>query len=110
MKYAFGGRLLALPLAAQHISLGIKGGAPSTEAFKTNDGLEVSYRSLLKPYTFGPSIEVRLPPRLSVSLDVPYKRLAYDGPFRASGLETRANEFEFPAMEKYGFQDGPSWP
>lgn len=106
MKYLFGVILLAAPMAAQHISLGIKGGAPFTEAFKTGAGPEIAYKSLLKPYTFGPSIEVQLPLRLSVSLDVLYKRLAYDGAFRFSELNTRANQFEFPLMIKYRLKDG----
>lgn len=106
MKYFLGVCLLTLPLAAQPISFGIKGGVPFTEAFQTGSGLEVSYRSLLKPYTFGPSVEVRLPLRLSVSLDVLYKRLAYDGTFRTSDLKARANQFEFPLMLKYRFKSG----
>lgn len=106
MKYLFGVILLAAPMAAQNISLGFKGGVPFTQAFKTSNGLEVSYKSLLKPYTFGPSLEVRLPLRLSVSLDVLYKRLAYDGAFRFSELSARANQFEFPVMIKYRLKDG----
>jgi opacity protein-like surface antigen len=106
MKYLFGVILLAVPMAAQNISLGVKGGVPFTEAFKTSNGPEFAYESLLKPYTLGPSIEVRLPLRLSVSLDVLYKRLAYDGAFRFSELNVRANQFEFPVMIKYRFKDG----
>lgn len=106
MKQILGLLLLAAPLAAQHISVGIKGGVPFTEAFKTGQGPEIAYKSLLKPYTFGPSVEVRLPLRLSVSLDVLYKRLAYDGTFRFSDLRASANQFEFPVMVKYRFKDG----
>jgi len=106
MKYLFGAILLAVPLAAQNISLGFKGGVPFTQAFKTSDGPEIAYKSLLKPYTFGPSLEVRLPLRLSVSIDVLYKRLAYDGAFRFSELNARANQFEFPVMIKYRLKDG----
>jgi len=106
MKHILGILFLAAPLAAQNISLGFKGGVPFTEAFKTSSGPTFNYRSLRNPYTFGPSIEVRLPLRLSISLDVLYKRLSFEGSSSGAELRSKANQFEFPVMVKYRFKDG----
>lgn len=106
MKHFLGILLLAAPLAAQHISLGVKGGVPVTEAFKTSGGPLFNYRSFRNPYTVGPSLEVRLPLRLSVSLDVLYKRLSYAANAGPTELNVKANQFEFPVMVKYRFKDG----
>jgi len=106
MKHFLGLLLLAAPLAAQHISLGVKGGVPFTEAFKTSGGPAFNYRSLRNPYTVGPSLEVRLPLRLSVSIDVLWKRLEYQANASPAELNVKANQFEFPVMVKYRFKEG----
>lgn len=106
MKHFLGLLLLAAPLAAQHISLGVKGGVPFTEAFKTSGGPAFNYRSLRNPYTVGPSLEVRLPLRLSVSIDVLWKRLEYQASASPAELNVKANQFEFPVMVKYRFKEG----
>ncbi|MCC6294192.1 MAG: PorT family protein [Bryobacterales bacterium] len=106
MKQILGLLLLAAPLAAQHISVGVKGGVPFTEAFKTSGGPTFNYRSLRNPYTVGPSLEVRLPQRFSVSLDVLYKRLGFAATAQQGELNMRANQWEFPVMVKYRFKDG----
>lgn len=106
MKHFLGILFLAAPLAAQNISLGIKGGVPFTEAFKTSGGPTFNYRSLRNPYTVGPSLEVRLPLRLSVSVDVLWKRLEYQGNSETGELNVKSNQFEFPVMIKYRFKDG----
>jgi len=106
MKHYLGILLLAAPLAAQNISLGIKGGVPFTEAFKTSGGPTFNYKSLRNPYTVGPSLEVRLPLRLSVSIDVLWKRLEYEGTSGSSVLNVKSNQFEFPVMVKYRFKEG----
>ncbi|MEP7366551.1 MAG: outer membrane beta-barrel protein [Acidobacteriota bacterium] len=106
MKQYLGILLLAAPLAAQHISLGIKGGVPFTEAFKTSGGPTFNYKSLRNPYTIGPSLEVRLPLRLSVSIDVLWKRLEYQANSGPGELNVKSNQFEFPLMLKYRFKEG----
>ena len=106
MKHFLGIMLLAAPLAAQHISLGIKGGVPFTEAFKTSGGPLFNYESLKNPYTIGPSLEVRLPLRLSVSIDVLWKRLEYQANAGPAAMNVKSNQFEFPIMVKYRFREG----
>jgi opacity protein-like surface antigen len=106
MKHYLGILLLAAPLAAQNISLGIKGGVPFTEAFKTSGGPTFNYKSLRNPYTVGPSLEVRLPLRLSVSIDILWKRLEYEGTSASGELNVKSNQFEFPVMVKYRFKEG----
>jgi len=98
---------LAAPLAAQNISLGFRGGVPFTEAFKTSGGPVFNYKSLPNPYTFGPTIEIRLPLRLGITFDVLYKRLSYEGAGAGGAtIESDSNQFEFPLMGKYRFKDG----
>jgi len=44
--------------------------------------------------------------RLSVSIDVLWKRLEYEGTSGSSVLNVKSNQFEFPVMVKYRFKEG----
>lgn len=97
--------LVAVPVWAQNISVGIRAGIPATDAFKTGPG-RFSFRNVPHRWTFGPGLEVRLPLSLAVTLDALYSRLEFEqGTTRQTG-----GQWEFPAMLRYRFGAGNARP
>src|ERR1700754_2179206 len=105
--------ITALP-AAEHFSVGVKGGVPITDAFETFGGNEASYATNTKRYLIGPTVEFHLPARFSIEVDALYKRIGYEYQQTATAgvTETRtvANSWEFPAMVKWEVLPGPVRP
>ena len=56
-----------LPLRAQPVSIGIKGGVPITDFFETLKGNDSRYFTNTKRYLVGPTIEFHLPARFSAA-------------------------------------------
>jgi hypothetical protein len=104
----------ALTASPQIFSVGVKGGVPLTDAFETATTGHLSYLSSTKRYTVGPTVEVRLPFRLSVEFDALYKRLDYDS--ASMGVDTfvrsatTSNSWEFPLLAKWRLFGGPVRP
>lgn len=86
-------------LAAQHISIGVKGGIVPTDAFQ-------SYKQDLtdesKRYLIGPSVEVALPWNFAVEFNALYRRIGFDA-FRDTRVHVRerGNAWELPILAKY---------
>ena len=59
--------LLAIPLSAQPVSVGVKVGVPFTDPIGRNGES--------RPYTIGPTVEVRLPAGFAVEASALYRRL-----------------------------------
>jgi opacity protein-like surface antigen len=88
----------------QFFAIGVKGGVPVTDAFKTATTRDLSYLSNTKRYTVGPTVELRLPFGLGVEFDALYKRLNYEsvqevGPAQIQA-NTSASSWEFPLLLK----------
>ena len=92
------------------MSVGALGGVPLID--RTTGGREES-----RPYTIGPSIEVRFPGRLALEADALYQRLGNSFTFQldnnitvigagivAFAARQRANVWEFPFLGKYYFR------
>jgi hypothetical protein len=92
--------ILTFGAAAQDFAIGVKGGVRATGDF---EGSTVSSES--KRYVVGPSVEIGLPARFSVEVDVLYRRFGYTSQFGSvfgSSVERgRANAWEFPMLLKY---------
>jgi hypothetical protein len=103
---------------AQLLSAGIKGGVPLNEAFlftsrDTGPGpvaTRASYFARTKRYIVGPSVQVNLPLRLAIEIDILYRRLNYDNNFYTRSPSSGelfintynvANKWEFPLLLKY---------
>lgn len=109
---------VTIPAFAQGFSVGVKAGVPLTDAFHAVSGnfRDIpSYFSNPPRYTLGPTVELRLPLRLSIELDALYKRLNYnsntDGGahgFQLAG--TTGNSWEFPLLLKHRLSGGPIRP
>jgi hypothetical protein len=95
--------LAALPGAAQSISAGVRGGAPILEAF---DVVESRFQNVPHRYTIGPTLEVRLPANLTITLDALYQKLE----FEAEGVQRSGTQWEFPVMLRKNFGPGPAKP
>lgn len=91
--------LAASAMSAQPLAIGVKGGAWTTSDFSGTLTPES------KRYIVGPSVELRLPFRLSVEADALYRRVAFTGyasnfAFNSITRE-RDNSWEFPLILKY---------
>ena len=91
--------LLIIPSFSQSLAIGVKGGIRAT-----ND-VEGSGTSESKLYLVGPAVEVKLPFRIAVEVDVLYSRFglrATSGGFFGSSVQSqRANSWEFPLLGKF---------
>jgi hypothetical protein len=91
----------SLTAAAQSIAVGVTGGV------RTTDDVSGSLTPESKRYIVGPTVDVRLPLRLSVEVDALYQRFGFSSYECAPGglgcgiLRERANSWEFPMVLKY---------
>ena len=100
MKY-FLALLLTWPTSAQSLSFGLMGGVPLTDAFSTSRGDRVSYSSVTRRYTVGPTAEIGLPlAGLSLEMDALYRRIGWNG----SGIATPLFE-GFQSTARFGAWD-----
>ena len=101
------------------LSIGAKVGVPLSDAFEVSSldscaGAAVcsilNYSSKTKRYTFGPTVELRLPHGFGIEFDALYNRLNYDSYFfrrtPSSGelsafTSTRADRWNFPTLLKW---------
>ena len=91
---------------AQRISFGIKEGERLTDDLES--GGEGARLPESKRYTFGPTVEFKLPHSLSLEIDALYKRLgtsSYSIDFAGDWgySRDRSNSWEFPILAKYRF-------
>jgi Outer membrane protein beta-barrel domain len=94
------------------VSVGVKAGIPVTDAFSnTAIGPNQSLYSNSQNYILGPSVELRLPYRLSVEFDALYRPLTFgtstativNGSPVLSTSSTTLSTWEFPLLVKYHF-------
>jgi hypothetical protein len=95
------------PAFAQSLSFGVKGGAPLTDAFSTSKGDRISYASVTRRYTVGPTAEIGLPLfGLRLEVDALYRRIGWNGSgiatplFDAFQSTTRFSAWDFDALLK----------
>jgi len=86
-------------MTAQAIAIGVEGGV------RTTDDVSGSLTSESKRYIVGPTVDIRLPLRLSVEVDALYRRFGFTGYGNtccgSAILRERANSWEFPLILKY---------
>ncbi|MFN7925034.1 MAG: hypothetical protein U0Q16_33355 [Bryobacteraceae bacterium] len=91
--------LLALAgssLQAGGLSLGVRGGAPLTDAFEVAQN---RFQSIPHHYTFGPTVEVHLPAGLSINFDALYRKVEYTD----NGTSSSGSSWEFPFILRKRF-------
>ena len=87
--------VVALPGAAQPVSVGIKGGIP-IGSFISTDG----YSPSVNRYVIGGSLEVHLPLGFALEADGLYRHYGYSaGPYTANKVST--GDWEIPVVVKY---------
>ncbi len=106
--------LVTVPALPQLLTVGVKGGVPFTDAFKTARSGSLQYLSNAKRYTVGPTVELGLPMGFRIELDALYKRINYtsvtSGTTGVSSSLTTANTWEFPLQLKHRLVPGPVAP
>ena len=102
--------LLAAPLCAQPVSLGGKIGVQFTDP--------MGPYGESRPFTFGPSVEVRLPASFALEASALYRRLGQTSVFYYAAnpdlnttliSRSRGNAWEFPLIGKYYFNRDARW-
>ena len=108
MKFHLALILFAGCTFAQHLSFGVKGGVPLTDAFSASTGSPTSYSSVTERYTAGPTAEIDVPFfGLSVEADALYRRIGWNSSRAASPLfepfqsTARMGAWEFDALLKH---------
>lgn len=91
--------LAALPVCAQRLCVGVRAGLPLSDAFLALENRSASNLES-KAYTFGPTVEVYLPHRVSFLVDALYRRAAYS--------TSTGSTFEFPVLARYTFKGSPA--
>ncbi len=101
--------LIFLPViaVAQPISVGVKIGAPVTDAFDVVSG-RANFLGDTKRLLIGPTVELRLPFGFGVEVDALYRRFEYNFNSAGFGLpgeiltaQTKSGSWEFPLLAKY---------
>jgi hypothetical protein len=90
--------LVSAPIWAQSLSVGIRAGVPASDAFDTPPG-PLLFRNVPHRWTAGPTLEIRLPFSLGVTLDALYSRVEFER-VDGNGTET-GGQWEFPLMLRY---------
>lgn len=99
--------LLAAGAFAQRPWIGIKAGVPASDAFRGDYLRKVRYYPESGRYVLGPTIEVPLPLRLSVELDLLYRSLQYRSENAVTDLrlQTQAAAWCIPLLGKFRLSD-----
>jgi hypothetical protein len=107
--------LSANAAAAQHLTLGVKGGVPLLDAFEKSGVIpRSSYTFDTKRYTVGPTGSFSLPLNLDFQVDALYTRLDYNSTIMGvdtfTRSATRANSWQFPFLVKKQFGESVTAP
>jgi opacity protein-like surface antigen len=94
--------LLLLTMAAagaeaQSVSFGVRAGLPLRGLLAV---AQPGYRAATGHYTFGPTVEIRLPHQVAFETDLLYKHFDYQSPASSAS----ASRWELPLLLKYGIQ------
>jgi hypothetical protein len=104
----------SIAVIAQPVSIGVKGGVPFTDFINTVSAGDVVVRSRTQRYIVGPTVELRLPAGFGVEFDALYRRFSYGANISLAnaitGIDTKANAWEFPLLLKKRFSGGPIRP
>lgn len=99
--------------AAGPFEFGVRIGVPFTDVINAGDNPGVLANTQTQRYILGPSVEVKLPFRLSVEGDVLYERfhiqsnlLSNAGSVVSAASTATSNQWEFPILAKYRFTGG----
>jgi hypothetical protein len=100
----------AATACAQPISFGGRIGAPLSDAFKAGVSGNLSYASTSRRLVIGPTVELNLPFRTSIALDLLHRQLGYAQVSPGQASVTSANQWEFPLILKHRLNDGLARP
>ena len=75
-----------IPLHAQLLSFGVKGGIPLTDPLTTGQGSSGGITHDVSRYIVGATGEVHLPLGLSLEVDALYRRFSYNGVFTGANV------------------------
>jgi hypothetical protein len=93
--------LASLPLAAQNISFGVRGGVPLTDLVDTAQSQAAGINSNFPRYVIGPTVEVRLPFGLGFHIDALYRKMSFEATAGQAAASASYGFWQFPILLKY---------
>ena len=103
---------LSTLIQAQHLGIGVKGGAVFTDTF-TNIPVSNVRTDESKRYTVGPMVELELPKGFGMEFDALYRRIGFTDVSNVAGpsvVRERDHSWEFPILGKYTLRRWASQP
>lgn len=101
------GAFCAVSASAQHLSVGVIGGAPLTDAVSSYNQNDLSFIPKSANFTIGPSLQINLPLNLRFEFDAlyrPYSFSATTATLLSTGTYTAsATQWSFPFLLQYRF-------
>lgn len=98
--------LAAVAAFPQKLSFGLKGGHPFNDVFKNGITLDSVLNPASGRYTIGPMLELHLPHRTSVELDLLYRPAKADASGSSLFSKITASEWRIPLLVKYRLRSG----
>jgi hypothetical protein len=97
----------AVSASAQHLSVGVVGGAPFTDVVNSYNQSNLSFIPKSTNFTIGPSLQINLPLSLRFEFDVLYRPYSFSpvstGDFAAASPTVSATQWSFPFLLQYRF-------
>jgi hypothetical protein len=99
------GALCAASLSAQHLSVGVIGGAPFTDVVNSYNQNNLSFIPKSTNFTIGPSLRINLPLSLRFEVDALYRPYSFSHPATVltPDYTVSATQWSFPFLLQYRF-------
>jgi hypothetical protein len=99
--------LWAAAANAQHLSIGVIGGVPFTDAVSAYNSSTLTLLPTSSNFVVGPALQVNLPLNLRVEVDALYRPYSFavlqQNPFASSTGSSSGSDWNFPVLLQYRF-------
>jgi Outer membrane protein beta-barrel domain len=97
----------AVSASAQHLSVGVVGGAPFTDVVNSYNQNNLAFLPKSTNFTIGPSLQINLPLNLRFEFDVLYRPYSFSpmatAPLLTANYTVSATQWSFPFLLQYRF-------
>jgi hypothetical protein len=93
----------AVSASAQHLSVGVVGGAPFTDVVNSYNQNNLSFLPKSTNFTIGPSLQIGLPLNLRFEFDALYRPYSFSHPALLGNYTVSATQWSFPFLLQYRF-------
>jgi hypothetical protein len=99
------GAFCAVSASAQHLSVGVVGGAPFTDVVNSYNQNNLTFLPKSTNFTIGPALRINLPLNLRFEFDVLYRPYSFSAPatLATPNYTVSASQWSFPFLLQYRF-------